>query len=166
MQGLQIKPGWQPAIPAERRSFTALFRPILPKLAEFHWIYEELPFRGGGGMDERFEQLIETVCAEGYIPPDTLLPRFAHYVVSDWAELYGFQARPDVATIRRRLRESPSDYEWLSKVTDLCFFNVDGAWWEMYARDERLLDAVRQHLTSSPEITVQERSLAQRNLLV
>ncbi|HVM60870.1 MAG TPA: hypothetical protein VMV72_08385 [Verrucomicrobiae bacterium] len=148
------------------RSFAAFFRPILSQLAAYHWVYDELPFRGGGGEDESFEHLIETVCSEGYIPPATLLPKFAHYVIEDWADLYGFQKSPDVAATRRHLRESPTDYEWLSRTVDICFFNVDGAWWEVYARDEALLAAVRQHVTRLPDITVQEKQLVERVVAV
>jgi hypothetical protein len=166
MRGLRITPRWQSAIPAELRSFTAFLQPILPQLAAFHWIYDDLlPFRGGGGKDESFEKLIETVCTEGYIPPNTLLPRYAHYVIDDWAGLYGFQKYPDVAAMRNHLRHSPTDYEWLNRVVDICFFNVDGAWWEIYAREASLLEAVRQHIPSLPDITVQEKELEQRDII-
>src|SRR5436190_17890309 len=94
MHGLHIKPNWQPALPAERRSFTAFFHPIFPQLAAFHWIYPDtIPF---AGVDEDFETLAETTCADGHIPPDTLLPKFARFVTEDWAALYGFRISPNV----------------------------------------------------------------------
>lgn len=164
MHGLHIKPVWQPAISAERRSFTAFFHPILPQLAAFHWIYlDTIPF---AGVDEHFETLAETTCAAGHIPPDTLLPKFAHFVIEDWVDLYGFRASPDVPGIRQHLHKSPTDYEWLGQVADICFFNVDGAWWEIYARDKALLEAVRHHVTSLSDITVHDRVLSQRDILV
>lgn len=163
MNGLHIKPSWQPAIPAEQRSFTAFFHPILPQLAAFHWIYPDtIPFSGD---DADFERLIETSCSEGYIPPDTLLPRFARCVAKDWANLYGFEQHPDLATVRRRLQSSPADYDWMSQNVDVCVFNVDGAWWEIYARDESLLGIVRKHVAGLPDIAIQERHLARRDIL-
>jgi hypothetical protein len=35
---------------------------------------------------------------------------------------------------------------YIAQHADLFFRNVDGAWWEMYARDESLIDSVRRHL--------------------
>src|SRR6185369_14927806 len=164
MHGLHIKPRWQPAIPAERRSFTAFFNPIFPQLAAFHWIYPDtIPFLGA---DNVFERLVDSSCSEGYIPPDTLLPKFAHFIEEDWMELCGFRQPPDVVAARRHLRESPTDYAWLSSVADICFFNVDGAWWEIYARDESLLEAVRRHLAGLHDITVQDTLLLRRDDLL
>jgi hypothetical protein len=108
--------------------------------------------------------LIETVCAKGYIPPNTLLPGYAHYVIDDWADLYGFQKRPDVAIVRRHLLENPDDYGWLNLIVDICFFNVDGTWWEVCAKDATLLEAVRRHIASVPGITIQEKLLEQRDI--
>jgi hypothetical protein len=164
MNGLHIKPRWQPAIPAERRSFTAFFQPVFPQLALFHWIYPDtIPF---GGLDDEFEVLAETTCSEGYIPPDTILPRFAHFIEEDGTDLFGFRTAPDVTVIRRRLRESPADYEWISQHTDICFFSVDGAWWEVYSRDRALLETVRQHLAGISDITVRDTILIQRDDLL
>jgi hypothetical protein len=164
MHGLHVKPRWQPATPAERRSFTAFFRPIFPQLAAFHWIYSDrIPF---AGVDEDFEALVETICADGHIPPDTLLPKFARFVRENWTDLYGFQKRPDVAEVRRQLQRNPTDYEWMSQNVDLCFFNVDGAWWEIYARDESLLEAVRRHAAGLSDITVQDTLLLRRDDLL
>ena len=163
MHGLQIKPRWQAAISKERRSFTAFFQPIFPELASFHWVYPDtIPF---AGSDAEFQELVETTCSVGHIPPGSLLPRFADFITDDWADLYGFQASPDVAAVRQRLRGSPTDYEWLSRHTDICFFNVDGAWWEIYARDDSLLGTVRRHATGLPDVTLHERLLAQRDIL-
>lgn len=156
-------PRWKPAIPAERRSFTAFFRPIFPELASFHWIYpDRIPF---GGPDEEFETLAETTCSEGYIPPDTILPRFARFFIQDWCDLFGFRHLPDVAVTLQQLREQPSDYEWMSAQTDICFFNVDNAFWEIYARDRGLLETVRQHVAGLSDITVQDVLLENRDEL-
>jgi hypothetical protein len=164
MNGLHIKPRWTPAIPKERRSFSAFFQPVFPELATFHWIYPDtIPF---AGSDADFGPLVESCCSEGYIPPDTLLPRFVSFVAEDWADLVGFQTTPDVSVIRRHLGERPADYEWLSEHADICFFCVDGAWWEIYARDRALLETVRQHVTRLPDITVQERLLTRRDIMV
>jgi hypothetical protein len=164
MNGIHIKPRWQPAIEAERRSFTAFFSPIFSQLAAFHWIYPDtVPFEGA---DANFEVVIESSCSEGYIPPDTLLPKFARFVTEDWTDLYGFQKRPDVAAVRRQLQRSPTDHEWISQNVDLCLFNVDGVWWEIYARDESLLEAVRRHVDGLSEITVQDTLLLRRDDLL
>lgn len=129
----------------------------------YHWIYPDtIPFVGSG---DGFEVLAETTCSEGYIPPDTLLPKFARFVTEDGAHLYGFQERPDVAVIRQHLQRSP-DYEWVSQHLDICFFNVDGAWWEIYAKDEALLETVRQHVAGLPDITLQGTRLTRRDDLL
>lgn len=160
MQGFHIKPSWEPAIPAEQRSFAALFHPILPQLAAFHWIYPDtIPILG---EDADFEILVEATCSEGYISPGTLIPKYVHFIINDWAELYGFRICPDVPATLRHLRGG-RDYAWLSSVVDICFFNVDGAWWEVYARDQTLLQTVQQHVIGLPNIAVQERLLLQRD---
>lgn len=162
MHGLHIKPQWQPAIPATQRSFTAFFQPIFPQLAKFHWIYPDtLPF---AGSDIAFETLAEASCAEGYLPPDTLLPKFATFINEDWTDLYGFHQLPDVTSFRQHLCKNPADYPWLSRHADICLFNVDGAWWEIYARDPSLLETIRAHAAHLPYITIQERHLTHRDI--
>ncbi len=168
MRGFLIKPNkptWRLGLPADTRSFSVFFQPILPHLAAFHWVFEECPFVCGETRDEEFERLLDAASA-GYIAPNTLLPRYAHHVIDDWVDLCGFRQAPDVRTVRARLRRSRTDHEWLGRAADICLFNVDGAWWEVYAKEDAMLDAVASHARHFPDMTVQERQLAHRDALL
>lgn len=124
-----------------------------------------------------------------YFRPGTLLPRYAAWVKEDWGRLYGFREKPDQqafikpleplwridgqamsAFIRggvfneegyvQHLRQHGSAIgRYLAKHVELFFCNVDGAWWEIYAKDESLLHSVRGRLEGVRGVNVTEQML-------
>jgi hypothetical protein len=156
-----IKHTWALTAAPGARRFEVFFQPILPKLAAFHWFCEPVfPFdRGEGSEDETFAQIDDS--ALWPIPPGTLLPRFAHFVTNDWADLYGFLQPPD-EEVRARLGRGVLDPRRLSAVVDVCFFNVDGAYWEIYARDDQMLSDVARHVGQLPDVSAAEKLLQRR----
>lgn len=164
MRGIEIRPvefPWGAGKPPDARPFEIFFQPILGALAPFHWVYaDDLPFLNEAEDDE-FGQLCES-WLQGYFPPDTLLPRYAHNVINDWFSLFGFRQSP-AEDIRCRLRRGTTNYAGLSRVVDLCVFNVDAAYWELYTRDEQMLDAVARHVGAMTGVTITEKRLEARD---
>jgi hypothetical protein len=171
MDGLEIRPDRSAGrlsrvieiAPPGPRPFETFFGPILPRLAAFHWLYDEFPFAGWEDDDPEFMRLCDARCDEGYLPPDTLLPKFARYVINDWADLYGFAQRPPEDVRRRLGARRQADYRWLSGIVDICFFNVDGAYWEIYAADDRILNEVAAHVAQLTHATAAEKRLEERD---
>lgn len=164
MRGLEIRPikhTWALIAPPGARQFEVFFQPILPKLAVFHWYCEPVfPFaRGAESEDEEFAQIDES--ALWPIPPGTLLPRFAHFMENDWVDLYGF-LQPPAEEIQRRLEGGVVNTRLLSGIVDICFFNVDNAYWEIYARDDQMLNDVARHVGRFPDVTATEKRLEHR----
>jgi hypothetical protein len=100
MSGLEIS--WSERngdLPTDESLFAHTFRTILPELAAYTWLFDPTdyyPFRGIGNPE--FERVDEQLPGVGIIPPGTLLPRFAKYVIDDWCDLFGFfhpPARPE-----------------------------------------------------------------------
>lgn len=66
----------------------------------------------------------------------------------------------DIAPQGERRRNS-----WLEQNVDLCFFNVDGSFWNFYAKDQTLIKMVANYLTTLPEeITMEKVTLAKWDL--
>lgn len=164
MRGIEIRPvefPWGAGKPSDARPFEVFFHPILSALARFHWVYtDDLPFQNEPG-NHAFGDLCERWLA-GYFPPDTLLPRYAHHVTNDWFDLFGV-LQPPTPDIQRRLRSVRTNSTWISGVVDLCIFNVDGAYWEFYARDNQMLETVAGNVAQLNGVDIAEKRLEDRN---
>ncbi len=181
-------------------TFEYIFRPILPRLATYTWLYDQndgLPFSGLAWCDTEFELEVDKFLrTNGVIPADSLLPRFSHYLKEDWTDLYGFRLPPDAETFIANLKEAENAgpwlkgenvpeqlarhphlyvefirqmggrmvYRFLAETIDLCFFNVQGVYWEIYSRDVDLIETVRAHVNSNNGLNCVERSLLDRVL--
>ncbi len=155
MRGIRIysDADFDAASPSDGSTFALFFAPILPKLAAIHWLYDTFPF--GGWQDTDCETAIADLPNnDGYIAPDTLLPRFARYVSDDWSSLFGFQSLPDIPGMFGHIQ--PRDYEFISQHVALCIFSIDGAFWDFYAHDETLLSTVQAHASSLPHVQVEQ----------
>src|SRR5215203_5799465 len=150
MRGIRIQPEVQEVsprsfspvwLPADISSFAFFFAPILPRLAQVHWLYESFPFSLPSDAIDYAAVIDGLPNNEGYIAPNTLLPRFASYVNDDWSSLFGFDSLPDAPSVFSHLQ--PRDYEFMGKHIDLCFSSIDGSHWNFYAQDESLVQAVR-----------------------
>ncbi len=52
-------------------------------------------------------------------------------------------------------------HEWLTERVDLCLIGIDGMRWDVYAEDEQILQTVRDHLKTVPDIEVRDSTLAE-----
>lgn len=153
------------AVPAGMSAFAFFFAPILPELASAYWLYESFPFRTWAD-DSDYMRLVDTVPGEhGCITPDTFLPRYARFVADDWASLFGFSRAPSSAEFLSHFVANPRDYTFISERVDLCFFNVDGAWWEFYSQQQEPLDLVAEYASTLSDVRVEAWTLAQRDTL-
>src|SRR5947209_2097295 len=86
----QAAPPRRPSpVPAGASSFTFFFRPILRDLWGYWWL--DLPLYGkGAGEDGAFREASASVPPDGWAPPGLLMPRFAHYLIEDWCDCFGF----------------------------------------------------------------------------
>jgi hypothetical protein len=55
-------------------------------------------------------------------------------------------------------------YDTIERIAEVCFFNVDGAWWELYAKDATLLERVTSHVRQLPtDVAIEPVVLARRD---
>src|SRR2546426_7013221 len=78
-------------IPKGQSRFAFIFRPILPRLAEYIWVVNLGDWPFDFPHKEKFERIMDAFPRYGIIPRDTLLPRYAKYLKEDWLSLYGFR---------------------------------------------------------------------------
>lgn len=176
MHGLRI----QKRKGARRRvDFRTCFRSILPELAEYCWIVEEGAFGHFPGdwveasrYDEsrdvyvdgplgRFHAL-RLDAADGYeLYGAGLLPEFAAGISEDWNELFAF-VEP-VSSLREWVvgRFGDRRAQHVAATATACFLNVDGAYWEIHARDVRVIEVVRADMGGEPSVMVAEASLGE-----
>ena len=155
MKGLRIHDS-SPAggiCPYAGSSFAYFFAPILPRLSALHWLYQSWPFDTCDRADNR-DAGARFPDNNGYVAPDTLLPRLAEFVNDDWSSLFGFDSAPDAEVVFAHLE--PRDYEFMERHIPHCFFSIDGAYWDFYSHDEALLEIVRIHLVTLPGVHSEE----------
>ena len=101
--------------------------------------------QSGWNDDPGLSAALDQLPVENYVPPAAILPRFANFVIDDWADVFFFKQPPCPYRefVRRR-----ADHRFLKKVVDLAFLNVDGAYWLLFAQDEILVERIREHVTS------------------
>lgn len=80
---------------ARESEFEFLFGPVIPRLSELHWVFEEfygLPI--GPFFDDLCELAMDEM-SQDYAPPGTLFPFCAKCIKNDWLYFYGFCSKPD-----------------------------------------------------------------------
>jgi hypothetical protein len=127
-------------------SFAAVFAPILPDLRRFWWADSPLDDPRMAD-DEQYAAVWAALDHDMCIPPDTLLPRFAHYVKDfDWCYFCGFGSDPGPAdAVYRRIEQAKQRPPGLPPDVEIVFQNMDGVCWCLFARDTALVEAVAAH---------------------
>lgn len=176
--------------------FDVLFSPILPRLSELHWVFDEWPLWTDGLGDELCTLSIEDLSLSmNYVPPGTLFPFCTKYIKNDWLNLYGFNSMPDpkqfladlcraesadgqkfhdlqkkcrtyeagIAAYQELLRQRGSEQNrFLDETTEICIFNIDGGQWELFCRDETLLQGLLDRFATIPGLKISSRDLISR----
>lgn len=170
MKGINIRNATPCQKPSRIDRFDLLFQPVLEDLGALHWLTGDEPVFHNRDDDALLEQMLEEQDPWGVIPPHTLLPRYARNVCSDGLDLFGFAQRPDEREFRAKLWKkrwllfAVRNREWLGEACDVCIFNIDGAYWDFFAKDPRLLDRLRAHLAAMPAVTAEDILLKDRNV--
>lgn len=135
-------------VPAGTSSFVFFFRPILPALGAYWWVDPPLE---GKADDPDWTKACSSLTEDRWAPPGLLLPRFAGYMPEDWCDCLGFVSKPpDADAVHAQvMRNGRPIWE-----ADLGFRNVDGAYWLMSSRDDRLTTAVVEYARSIPGLEV------------
>jgi hypothetical protein len=155
MKGIRIYEAVVDSLPDGVSAFVIFFKPILPRFEKVHWLYESLPFSYSRDTTGELEKAVQVMPNyNGYIPPNTLLPKYSHCISNDWSSIFGFDSRPDAAVIFANLE--PRDCRFMEDTIDLCFFSVDGAYWDFYSKNEDLLRVVTEHASSLAGVQVEQ----------
>ena len=108
---------------------------------------------GKGGDEIRARSIFSN---EIQITDTDVLLRYASAAGNDWCTFYGVDAPPGIesfaAEIYKKTYENPSALERIDfhvNSIDICLFNVDGAYWSVFCKDEALLDRLRRRFPDS-----------------
>jgi hypothetical protein len=160
------------------RQFGMFFAPIATALRPLYWYsghWQSSPFVAliyEDGGEERLDRV------RIRIPPDEsmgvalhapgALPDLAPFLYDDDIALVGFRCEHHEEAIAVAVQLSSLDghlfYDTIERVGEMCFFNVDGAWWELYAKDVTLLERVTSHVRQLPtDVAIERVMLARRD---
>ncbi len=82
------------------------------------------------------------------------IPKYCDYFLDDWCDIIGFEKIPEhdfwkiycsYISDRQKLNA------FLNDTCDICFFNIDAAYWEIFAKNQELLDLVYDNMKSQKE---------------
>jgi hypothetical protein len=96
------------------------------------------------------------------------LAKYGKFIIDDWLEVIGFKTPP--ADIDGYCREFNSitacrkANDFLDATAAICFFCIDGASWEIFARDESLLAVISGHMKDKDGFRVIEMDLADKKV--
>ena len=157
--------------------FALYFGCVLPDLEHLVWLADEDSFRFPLDWDDEYEEANRRrawIAQEGNgrstvtIDPNWILEpgfvaAYARYVSDDWNSLYGFASAPDDWRGWRRRRfvgEAGERAAFLAATVEVCFFGVDFAYWEFFARDGRFVERVHQGLRGLEGLRLERARLA------
>lgn len=157
--------------------FGFCFRSTLPLLNSYYWIvqqdsFQQLPRKliDASVYDEsidryvegplcRFDDLrLDAVHDYVYFGPG-LLPEFSPGITEDWNELYGFVEPLSNFQDWVEKRFGDNRAKLVEDTAAVCFFNIDAAYWEIYAKDSNMIEGVQTDMESEPSVTVKSANL-------
>ena len=149
--------------------FVYFFSSIIDKTTEFYWLIEggyglifNLPesWFEDAWYDEKYDIehsvkldefeshfILDRRSEKSFIltEPD-FLKKYAKYIVDDWWDIIGFYKPPhDIEDYFKKLSEIYNPLEkanFLDKTADICFFNIDAAYWEIFAQDHSIIKSI------------------------
>jgi len=146
------RPG--PPVPTGISDFAFFFDPILAPLAQHWWMFDDCPTSTPRDATVDDIDIYEDyVCEElspwagkRFAPPGVLLPRFGRFIRDDWITLFGTPSQPNPDRFLSALETVGDEDRLVEEHVAILFRNVDGAYWEMYAKQTELLAAVALHI--------------------
>jgi len=171
------------------KPFAALFSSLFPQVAGLSWLalceafvypsswFDESVFDEGtdeyiSGPIAEFERIVRHVglrtrhvtTSYGYVSAEDIFPRYANVVSEDWTSIFGVSQRvADAEAWLKGYYASESRHDYLSGFCDIVFLNVDGAFWEVFARPTLLRDFALQ--LAAENVRCEPRSLSQCDYL-
>ncbi len=156
--------------------FYFFFSSIFEKTTEFHWLldggygivfdlpnewftnawYDEKTDMHRSAKLDEFEShiLIDRRDEKSSIltTPD-FLKKYGKFILDDWWDIIGFCTPPrdidNYLNELNKIQDPPEKALFLDKTADICFFNVDAAYWEIFAKDESILKRIKKVMTNS-----------------
>lgn len=185
MEGIRLipGPGFQRGVAraAGTSTFDTFFLPLREIMRRLHWwadYSESTPFFTRMTMTNReadFEASVIDLPSRA--PNDGLgtellfragtLPDFAPFLGDDWIDLIGIDAaKHDPLDVATWFRDHPridaastrTYCDRIERWCELCFYCMDGAYWDLYAKNPENIRAVEAHAKSNPAIIIRRRT--------
>ncbi|MEK8017351.1 MAG: hypothetical protein VSS75_010830 [Candidatus Parabeggiatoa sp.] len=156
---------------SKRHNFKVLFEPIFSDLKFYSWIfyedsfflpilmaekseydYETEKYMSGPGVDFQ-NDMIALSEDEWYFSKTELFSKYVEGVKEDWNGLFGFQKMLIQPHEWAKKYSTVKDIsEFVNNTVDICFLNVDAAYWEIHCRNKRWIALLKEHLRSLPKV--------------
>ena len=146
--------------PNSQSDFDDFFSPLYPLLDDFSWLVDKAKFWFPDDLTaRRFKRDVIAHHGDCLYFAAGSLRRWAQYLYDDWCSVVGFRTMADdpgtlVKASSGRLTDAY--IQALTPAPDCVFHCVDAARWTFYARDERLLTTVREHVASRTGLRVRD----------
>ncbi|MEQ8187595.1 MAG: hypothetical protein ABRQ39_06445 [Candidatus Eremiobacterota bacterium] len=159
--------------------FTFFFKAILPELFYYYWIIDRDCFKWpvefhhlstyNSDTDEYEDGPMKEILFffspieennNYYLGLPGLLPEYASYISNDWNCILGFKAKPDSpGEWIKKYWNAKNRGHYVARTVDICFTNIDGAYWEFFTKKEELFESIRYSLQNIEGIRISEQSI-------
>jgi hypothetical protein len=160
---------------SKKNKFKELFEPIFSDMKGYSWVFgcdsfflptfmaekseyddKKEKYMSGPGVDfeNDIKALYDSDVRDGWCFSKTdILSKYGEGVNEDWNGIFGFQKlliQPHEWVKKYSEVKNPS--EFVNRTVDICFLNVDAAYWEIYCKNERWMAIIKEHLRSLPKV--------------
>jgi hypothetical protein len=149
-----IHPG---RIDRRRSNFDYIFRPIYPRLADLLYAEEknDWSIRCDDRVLELYEKQTISSIENWQIMPGSVIARFGKFILDDWNTLVFFE--PDtnhesIVDITSCILSQQPEQFTLNDSTQLCIQNWDGIYWQIFDKNPKTIDILRDHHSSNSQI--------------
>ncbi|WPD23523.1 MAG: hypothetical protein SD837_02960 [Candidatus Electrothrix scaldis] len=163
-----------------RSDFDTIFRVLYSELGSYRWIISDTPILDfpeewfvdawydeeqdvdrSPELDEYYSSIIDTV-GSSFLAEPGYVTRYLQYLHDDWLDIYAVP--PSFSDLKGFLKsywdfkEEKERNLWLAETVELCFFNIDGMFWEFYSNHEKHLNVLEEHVKKIPAFQAIGRS--------
>ncbi|EDN67589.1 hypothetical protein BGP_5361 [Beggiatoa sp. PS] len=157
---------------SKKNKFKELFEPIFSDLKGYKWLfgcdsfflpmfmaeksdydYEKEKYVSGAGVEFENDMTALHDSEDWCFSKTDILSKYGEGVNEDWNGIFGFQKmliQPHDWV--KKYSEVKNQSEFVNRTVDICFLNVDAAYWEIHCKNQQWIAIIKEHLRSLPKV--------------
>ncbi|MBN1903958.1 MAG: hypothetical protein JW927_02570 [Deltaproteobacteria bacterium] len=130
--------------------FHELIEPVRDGIKDYYWILDNQDFKYFSDYENKYDELIIEESQLTRLTRKGFIPDYAKYIIQEWGQIYGIKDKLSIATINL-------NKDFIKKTVDIYFSCIDGAYWEVYARNAEIIEKIRKEFPFSKSIALGEK---------